>query len=156
MLSTSQIQQPIPPIEPFVLPSRTITLTQMDIREHHSPDLAIKEVLDTLATNHIPLAWVDHAYTYGLHYLNHHYNHSPEAGAIYQDLDNECICWLGIHGLPPAIPEWDGWYTLMMEDVGHIHMLQITEEDHDHYCLDDSHNCGGRPPLQPAFCLRCC
>ena len=45
-----------------------------------------------------------------------------------------------MHGLPPAIPEWDAWYTLTMEDMGHIHMPWITEEDCDHYCLDDSRN----------------
>ena len=38
-----------------------------------------------------------------------------------------------------AIPEWDGWY-IPMEDMGCIHMLQITEEDCDHYCLDNSHS----------------
>ena len=135
-LAESATQPPF--IEPFISSSRTVTLTRMDLGEHRGTNLTIKEVLSTLETNHIPLTWVDHAYTYGLHYLNHHYKHSHEAEAIYQDLDNERICWLGVHGLPPAIPEWDGWYTPTTEDVGCIHMLRITEEDRDHYCLDDS------------------
>ena len=83
--------------------------------------------------------------------------HSPEAGAIYQDLDNKCIHWLGMHGLPPAIPEWDGWYTPTTEDVGCIHMLWITEEDHDHYCLDDSRDCllaGEDPHFDQLFAQR--
>jgi hypothetical protein len=46
--------------------------------------------------------------------------------------------WLGVHGLPPTIPEWDGWYNPTVEDVGQVHMLRAMEEDHDHYCLDDS------------------
>jgi hypothetical protein len=112
----------------------------MDLGECRGPDLTVDEVLATLTTNHIPLTWVDHTYTYGLHYLNHHYNHSPEAEANYWEVDNERIHWLGVHGLPPAIPEWDRWYNPTVEDVGRVHMLQAMEEDRDHYCLDDSHD----------------
>lgn len=102
-LADSAVQAPT--TEPFISLSRSIALTQIDFGEHCGPELTIDKVLATLTVNHIPLAWVDHAYTYGLHYLNNHYNHSPKAEATYQDVDNECICWLGVHGLSPAIPE---------------------------------------------------
>jgi hypothetical protein len=128
------------PTESFISSSGSVTLTWMDLGEHHGPNLTINEVLATLTTNHIPLTWVDHAYTYGLHYLNHHYNHSPEAEANYREVDNEHIHWLGVHDLPPAIPEWDRWYNPTVEDVGRVHMLQAMEEDRDHYCLNNSHD----------------
>ena len=88
--------------EPFISPSGSVTLTQMDFGECWGPKLTVDEVLATLTANHIPLTLVDHGYTYGLHYLNHHFNNSTEVEATYWDLDNKHTRWLGMHGLPPA------------------------------------------------------
>jgi hypothetical protein len=124
--------------EPPVTPPDTVTLTRMDLGDRRAADITIDDVLTTLSTNHVPLAWVDHAYTFGLHYLNHHYNGPSPASSMYREIDDERLHWLGVHGLPPAIPEWDGWYTPSDEDVSRVNALRAVEEERDQFCQDDS------------------
>lgn len=101
-------------------------------------------------SNHILLSWVEHAYTYGLHYLNHHYTNPSQADTIYQEITNEQIHWLGVHGVPPAIPKWDGWYTPTDKDVAWVNILRAVEEEQDQFCQYNSPATGfwlGKTPI---------
>jgi hypothetical protein len=55
----------------------------MDLGDWRVANITIDNVLTTLSTNHVLLIWVDHAYTFGLHYLNHHYSGLSPASSMY-------------------------------------------------------------------------
>jgi hypothetical protein len=59
---------------------------------------------------------------------------------LIEDTDDERVPCLGLHGRPPTLPEWDGWWTPSNEDLLHIHLLMATEEKADFYCMEDSPN----------------
>ena len=122
---------------PLVSPPDTVTLTRLDVGDRRATDITIDDVLTTLASNHVPLTWVEHAYTYGLHYLDHHYTGPSQTDTIYREIDDERIRWLGVHGVPPAIAEWDGWYTPTVEDVRQVNTLRAAEEEKDLFCQED-------------------
>jgi hypothetical protein len=123
---------------PLVHPPDTITLTRLDLGEHRTTDINVKDVLAILSSNHVPLAWVDLAYTYGLHYINHHYTGPAQADTIYREVDDEQLCWLGMYGVPPAIPAWDRWYAPTDENVEQVNALRMAKEKKDHFCHEDS------------------
>jgi hypothetical protein len=75
--------------KPPVTPPDTVTLTHMDLGDLQVADITIDNVLTTLCTNHILLTWVDHAYMFRLHYLNHHYSGLSLASSMYQEIDDE-------------------------------------------------------------------
>ncbi|KAG6896139.1 hypothetical protein C0995_011740 [Termitomyces sp. Mi166 len=81
--------------------------------------------LHVLLHNRIPLDWVDHAYTYGVVYLEQQF-HSPTMSLdIFREVDDERIEHLSRYGTPPAILQWDGW-------------REMTEDNH--YCLMFKHD----------------
>jgi hypothetical protein len=45
---------------------------------------------------------------------------------------------LSVWGVPPAIPEWDGWHTITEQDMLCLHRILENEECRDIYCTDDS------------------
>ncbi|KAG6881929.1 hypothetical protein C0995_016639 [Termitomyces sp. Mi166 len=83
--------------------------------------------LHVLLHNRILLDWVDHAYTYGMVYLEQQF-HSPTMSLdIFREVDNEHIEHLSCYGTPPAIPQWDGWRE-MMEDNHYRLMFKCNEK----------------------------
>ncbi|KAG6896359.1 hypothetical protein C0995_011509 [Termitomyces sp. Mi166 len=77
-------------------------------------------MLRILLHNQIPLDWVDHAYTYGMVYLEQQFHNPMMSMDIFCKIDDERIQRLSHYGTPPAIPQWDGW-------------RKISEDNH--YCL---------------------
>ncbi|KAG6901022.1 hypothetical protein C0995_002089 [Termitomyces sp. Mi166 len=76
-----------------------------------------------------PLDWVNHAYTYGMVYLEQQF-HSPTMFLdIFREVDSEHIECLSHYGTPPTILQWDGWRE-MMEDNHYCLMFK-----HDEECL---------------------
>jgi hypothetical protein len=55
----------------------------MDLGDQRMVNITIDDILTILSANHIPLAWVDHAYMFVLHYLNHHYSGPSLASSMY-------------------------------------------------------------------------
>ncbi|KAG6895127.1 hypothetical protein C0992_003047 [Termitomyces sp. T32_za158] len=98
---------------------------QLMITQVHIPDDKVRNFTDNdairvLLYNHIPVEWVDHAYTYGVVYLEQQFHHPTMSLDIFWEVDDERLERLKLYGTPAAIPQWDGW-------------CELTKEDH--YCL---------------------
>ncbi|RDB17115.1 hypothetical protein Hypma_001671 [Hypsizygus marmoreus] len=78
------------------------------INEMHASNIGEYDVLKTLIRNGIPIEWVHHSYTYGFNYLNHHYLGSALHAALFNHVDNDCICRITQFSVPPTIPAWTG------------------------------------------------
>lgn len=50
------------------------------------------KVLRTLLYNRVPPEWVDHAYTFGVVYLQNHFNNPNMLLEQYQVINNACHC----------------------------------------------------------------
>ncbi|KAG6892462.1 hypothetical protein C0995_003607, partial [Termitomyces sp. Mi166 len=75
----------------------------------------------------ILLDWVNHAYTYGMVYLEQQF-HSPTMFLdIFREVNNEHIECLSRYSTPPAILQWDGWRE-MTED-NHYHLMFKHDEE---------------------------
>ncbi|KAG6880915.1 hypothetical protein C0995_003826, partial [Termitomyces sp. Mi166 len=85
------------------------------------------DALRVLLHNRIPLDWVDHAYTYGMVYLEQQFHNPTMSMDIFKDVDNERIERLSRYGTPSAILQWDGWRE-MMEDNHYRLMFKHNEE----------------------------
>jgi hypothetical protein len=88
--------------------------------EHMGADaiLTLKTVLDHILLNCVPPSWIDHSYTFRLHLLNHvsfmvlGYYHQ-----LYVETNQSRLQWLALHGVPPSIPEWGGWWVPQEDDL---------------------------------------
>jgi len=77
-------------------------------------NLTIEDVAHILIMNSIPVSWVDHAYAYGLHYLNQrHTGDDTKYSGLYNDTDNEHLVCIALHGIPPFLPDWDDWWATL-------------------------------------------
>ncbi|KAG6886972.1 hypothetical protein C0992_001385 [Termitomyces sp. T32_za158] len=65
------------------------------------------DVLRAMIANGIPPEWVDHAYTFGVVYLEMHFFEANASIDHYCDIDDEQHRQLDRYGEPPAIPQWD-------------------------------------------------
>ncbi|XP_006459413.1 hypothetical protein AGABI2DRAFT_141953 [Agaricus bisporus var. bisporus H97] len=72
-------------------------------------DINVDTVAEVLIHNGVPTDWIDHAYNFGVYYLNQLYNGDANHQIIFDEADNERVRCLDQYGLPPAMPEWDGW-----------------------------------------------
>ncbi|KAG6881247.1 hypothetical protein C0995_002496 [Termitomyces sp. Mi166 len=64
----------------------------------------------------LSLDWVDHAYTYGMVYLEQQF-HSPTMSMdIFRKIDDKRLQRLSHYGTPPTIPQWDGWREISEDD----------------------------------------
>ncbi|KAG6886420.1 hypothetical protein C0992_004026 [Termitomyces sp. T32_za158] len=97
-----------------------LTITQVHVLDDKVQNFSDNDAIHVLLYNHIPLEWVDHAYIYGVVYLEQQFHHPMMSLDIFWEVDNEHLEHLKLYGTPAAIPQWDGW-------------RELTEEDH--YCL---------------------
>ncbi|KAG6882987.1 hypothetical protein C0992_010053, partial [Termitomyces sp. T32_za158] len=105
---------------------------QLIITQVHVPDNKVRNFSDDdaiciLLYNHIPVEWVDHAYTYGVVYLEQQFHHPTMSLDIFREVDDERLKRLRLYGPPAAIPQWDGWHELTEEDHYHL-MFKRAEE----------------------------
>jgi hypothetical protein len=126
------------PDRPFVeLTGTTLTVHPYD--DNSMANLTRDGLVDHLITHGIPPSWIDHAYTFGLHHLNH-YSHTKVGPFhdLYRKTDQERLERLDRLGVPPAIPEWDGWWCPTYDDVTRVQLLMhIDEGEHRRYCFQD-------------------
>ncbi|KAF9459061.1 hypothetical protein BDZ94DRAFT_1312701 [Collybia nuda] len=102
--------------------------------------------------NRIPPSWVDHAYVWGMTYVNQ----LRAAGSLNDTLLNvtevDRQCRLAIHGVPPPIDQWDGWYYLTAHDLTRIHAFLKMEENKNVMSLNHSDWLWiGESPLEPYY-----
>ncbi|KAG6893461.1 hypothetical protein C0995_000492 [Termitomyces sp. Mi166 len=101
-----------------------LNILQVHVPNDQAHNFSDDDALHVLLHNCIPLDWVDHAYTYGMVYLEQQFHNPTMSMDIFKDVDNERIEHVSRYGTSPAILQWDGWRE-MMED--------------DHYCLMFKH-----------------
>jgi len=80
------------------------------------PNLGIQDIINVLLDNHIPSHWIDHAYPYGLAFIDTHYVGSGLNQALFDDIDNERLTHIRTHTMPPAIPKY-GWCYPSAQEV---------------------------------------
>ncbi|KAF8873737.1 hypothetical protein BD779DRAFT_1679075 [Infundibulicybe gibba] len=90
--------------------------------EQCSANITQDDITRLLIENRIPPAWIDHAYTFGIYYLDHQIWNALNKEA-YIEADDERLRRLAEHGLPPPIRAWDGWYIPTEEDKIRIRYL---------------------------------
>jgi hypothetical protein len=122
----------------FPSPGPNITVTRMNWASKSADTMTMDDVTCVLLDNQIPVPWIDHAYTFGLHYLNHHLGHMMAAQSTLEAVDDMRIVNLSVWGIPPAISEWDGWHTVVEHDMLCLYQVLENEEHRDIYCTDDS------------------
>ncbi|KAG6883256.1 hypothetical protein C0995_012553, partial [Termitomyces sp. Mi166 len=97
-----------------------LNLMQVHVPDEMAQNFSDDNALHVLLHNWILLDWVDHAYMYGMVYLEQQF-HSPTMSMdIFCKIDNKRLQRLSHYGTPLAISQWDGW-------------REISEDDH--YCL---------------------
>ncbi|KAG6893395.1 hypothetical protein C0995_000654, partial [Termitomyces sp. Mi166 len=103
--------------QPMVTQYRSpLTLHQVHVPDEMAQYFSDNDALYVLLHNQIPLDWVDHAYTYGVVYLEQQF-HSPTMSLdIFHKVDNERHHRLSRYGTPPTISNWDGWREISEDD----------------------------------------
>ncbi|KAG6870624.1 hypothetical protein C0995_011667 [Termitomyces sp. Mi166 len=107
--------------------------SHLNILQVHVPDDQACNFLDDnalhiLLHNHILLDWVDHAYTYGMVYLEQQFHNPTMSMDIFKDVDNERIEHVSRYGTSPAILQWDGWREMTEDD--HYRLMFKRNEKH--------------------------
>ncbi|KAF8885305.1 hypothetical protein BD779DRAFT_1471663 [Infundibulicybe gibba] len=100
-----------------------ITITRIPVNEGGGANLTVDDIARLLIKNKIPPSWVNHAYTYGLYFLDYHIKRVPLDVQMFIKADDERLRRLAEYGKPPAIRAWDGWYIPSEHDKLRIHHL---------------------------------
>ncbi|KAG6886484.1 hypothetical protein C0995_007431 [Termitomyces sp. Mi166 len=104
-----------------------LNILQVHVPNDQACNFSDNDALHVLLHNCILLDWVDHAYTYGMVYLEQQFHNPTMSMDIFKDVDNKCIERLSHYGTPSAILQWDGWRE-MMED-NHYHLMFKRDEE---------------------------
>ncbi|KAG6883589.1 hypothetical protein C0995_012016 [Termitomyces sp. Mi166 len=105
-----------------------LNLMQVHVPDEMAQNFSDDNALHVLLHNQIPLDWVDHAYTYGVVYLEQQF-HSPMMSMdIFRKIDDKHLQHLLHYSTPPAIPQWDEWREILEDD--HYHLLFKHNEEH--------------------------
>lgn len=115
------------------------TLTICPYDDNKASNLSHDELIDHLITHGIPPSWIDHAYIFGLHYLNHqsHIKIGP-FHELHYSTNLEHLDQLDQYGMPPVLSCWDGWWCPTYGDITCIQTLtHLEEDDHSKYCFQD-------------------
>ncbi|KAF9455617.1 hypothetical protein BDZ94DRAFT_1316031 [Collybia nuda] len=133
----------------------SITLRRTDLTDVTAANALVETVFETMIRNHIPPSWVDHAYVWGMTYVNQ----LRAAGSLNDiplnvtEVDRQRR--LAIHGVPPPIDQWDGWYYPTAHDLTRIHAFLKMEENKNVMSLNHSDWLWiGESPLEPYYCRR--
>ncbi|KAG6893718.1 hypothetical protein C0992_008926, partial [Termitomyces sp. T32_za158] len=112
------------PLTPFSPMSWTdIQLRAPRFKATAAVNITDADVICTMLANSIPVEWVDHAYTFGVVYLETHFFEANALIDLYREIDDERHERLEQYGKPPAIPQWDGWRVPTEGDMICLHAL---------------------------------
>ncbi|KAG6858375.1 hypothetical protein C0995_000449, partial [Termitomyces sp. Mi166 len=93
---------------------------QVHVPDKMAQNFSDNDTLCVLLHNQILLDWVEHAYTYGVVYLEQQFHNPMMSMDIFCKIDDKHFKRLSHYSTSPTIPQWDGW-------------RKISEDDH--YCL---------------------
>lgn len=117
------------PNSPFVAQTGpTFSISRLRIDGRHVMNMNMEDVTATLIYNRIPVEWVEHSYMYGLHFMSQHYAGSILDDDLLAEYDDERLHRLDLHGIPPAIAEWDGWRLPTTDDLLRLSIVMKLEE----------------------------
>ncbi|KAF9441082.1 hypothetical protein P691DRAFT_780621 [Macrolepiota fuliginosa MF-IS2] len=74
-----------------------------------SANLTLDTVAKVLIHNGIDPREINHSYTFGVNYLDQIYIDDPIHCSLFNVADDHRLHALQLHGVPPAIPEFNGW-----------------------------------------------
>ncbi|KAG6883573.1 hypothetical protein C0995_012082, partial [Termitomyces sp. Mi166 len=93
-----------------------LNLIQVHMPDKMAQNFSDNNALCVLLHNRILLDWVDHAYTYGVVYLEQQFHNPMMSLDIFHEIDDERHQCLLRYGTPPAIPQWDGWREISKDN----------------------------------------
>ncbi|KAF9007369.1 hypothetical protein BDQ17DRAFT_1422751 [Cyathus striatus] len=93
-------------------------------------NVSMVNIVATLITNGVPIAWIDYVYLFGLNYLDAHFTNSPLRRDLFLDADDRRLEWLQYHGEPQEITKWSGFWSPSPEDFDHIYTLMWIDQIH--------------------------
>ncbi|KAG6858736.1 hypothetical protein C0995_014364 [Termitomyces sp. Mi166 len=102
-------------------------LMQVHVPDEMAQNFSDNDALCVLLHNQILLDWVDHAYMYGVVYLEQQFHSLTMSMDIFHEINNERIQRLSHYSTPPAIPQWDGWREISEDD--HYRLLFKHDEE---------------------------
>ncbi|KAG6882224.1 hypothetical protein C0995_015383 [Termitomyces sp. Mi166 len=105
-----------------------LNIIQVHVPDKMAQNFSDDDALCILLHNWIPLDWMDHAYTYGVVYLEQQFHNPMMSLDIFCEIDDERHQRLLRYGTPPAIPQWDGWREISKNN--HYHLLFKRDEEH--------------------------
>ncbi|KAG6881577.1 hypothetical protein C0995_001450 [Termitomyces sp. Mi166 len=115
--------------QPMVAQYRShLNLIQVYMPDKMAQNFSDNNTLRVLLHNWIPLDWVDHAYTYGMVYLEQQFHNPTMSLDIFHEIDDERHQRLLRYGTPPTIPQWDGWREISEDD--HYRLLFKRDKEH--------------------------
>ncbi|GLB37188.1 hypothetical protein LshimejAT787_0402390 [Lyophyllum shimeji] len=127
-------RNPQQPFTPLQAPEFTI---QRIVIADPRAGVTEQEVLRNMLDNRIPVEWADHAYTFGLYYWAFNYANSGASASFFRSIDDDRVVRLDRTGVPPAIPQWDGWRHPTTEDITRVQTLMYLElEERNMDCLE--------------------
>lgn len=113
-----------------------VDLTSMVCPPGHQQNMSVREVLDHLRLNRIPIEWVDHSYLYALHWSYTQEGNTPEAREIAAQANEERVRRVLKYGEPAAIEAWDGWHGMRHVMTERVRALMQVEVERGHFSLD--------------------
>ncbi|KAG6834372.1 hypothetical protein H0H93_010079, partial [Arthromyces matolae] len=102
--------------------------TRSSYPDNERQNFGATEALRILLRNRIPPEWIDHAYPYGVAYLDQHFFGQSQLIDTFTEIDDERIARLQQYGTPPAIAAWDGWREITTDERYMIY-AQHSEDD---------------------------
>jgi hypothetical protein len=114
----------------------TYRLEPLVIDHRHAWNMTIEDIIEALIHNRIPTEWVDHAYLYGLQFMDLHYHGAAIDRALLDEQDNEHLHRLDQRGIPPAIPAWDGWRRPTEDEILRLNTILDVEEQRGTHSLE--------------------
>jgi hypothetical protein len=133
-VAAHNVNNPGAPMHPQAGPQ--FVFQRLVIDDRHASNMTIEDIIQVLIHNCIPTDWVDHAYLYGLQFLDQHYHGSALDRALLDEQDNERLHRLDQYGAPPAIPAWDGWRHPTEDEILRMHIILDTEEQRGVFSLN--------------------
>ncbi|KAG6875571.1 hypothetical protein C0992_003263 [Termitomyces sp. T32_za158] len=85
-----------------------LTITQVHVPDNKVRNFSDDDAIHVLLYNYILVEWVDHAYTYGVVYLEQQFHQPTMSLDIFHDINNKHLEHLKLYGTPTAILHWDG------------------------------------------------
>ncbi|XP_006455803.1 hypothetical protein AGABI2DRAFT_145832 [Agaricus bisporus var. bisporus H97] len=76
----------------------------LEINDSSIANLNVDTIAEVLTHNGVPPSWVDHAYNFGLRYMDQVYTGSLNHQSSFDSADDEQVCRLDVYGDPPTIP----------------------------------------------------